>query len=299
MPPRKTEQLYAMEKTLDALSLSEAASAIARANVEAAQAVEACSDVVAKGAAVMAATIRNGGTLYYAAAGSSGLMAAADGMELGGTFGIPTKQVRILMAGGIPTTAEMPGDVEDESHGLSAALQTIGPSDCLIVVSASGDTRYAVKAAELAKAAGTPIIAVANNENATLFDLADHAIFLNTPPEILSGSTRLGAGTAQKIALNSLSTLMGVELGHVYRGRMVNLHADNEKLHMRARRIVQEIADVDETDASQALKAANNDVKIACLIASGVKSREEAQAILRSEEGRVDRAMARLELTNS
>ncbi|MES0813008.1 N-acetylmuramic acid 6-phosphate etherase [Roseibium sp. SCPC15] len=299
MPPRKTEQLYAMEKTLDALPLSEAASAIARANVEAAQAVEACSGVIAKGAAVMAAAIRNGGTLYYAAAGSSGLMAAADGMELGGTFGIPTRQVKILMAGGIPTTADMPGDVEDESHGLATALETIGPKDCLVVVSASGDTRYAVKAAELAKAAGTPIIAIANNENAALFDLANHAIFLNTPPEILSGSTRLGAGTAQKIALNTLSTLMGVELGHVYRGRMVNLHADNEKLHMRARRIVQDIADVDEAGALHALKAANNDVKVACLIAFGVKSREEAQAILRSEEGRVDRAMARLELTNT
>ncbi|MES0884262.1 N-acetylmuramic acid 6-phosphate etherase [Roseibium sp. SCP14] len=299
MPPRKTEQLYAMEKTLDALPLSEAASAIARANVEAAQAVEACSSVIAKGAAVMAAAIRNGGTLYYAAAGSSGLMAAADGMELGGTFGIPTRQVKILMAGGIPTTADMPGDVEDESHGLATALETIGSKDCLVVVSASGDTRYAVKAAELAKAAGTPIIAIANNENAALFDLANHAIFLNTPPEILSGSTRLGAGTAQKIALNSLSTLMGVELGHVYRGRMVNLHADNEKLHMRARRIVQEIADVDEAGASHALKTADNDVKVACLIASGVESREEAQAILRSEEGRVDRAMARLELTST
>ncbi|MCV0424391.1 MAG: N-acetylmuramic acid 6-phosphate etherase [Roseibium sp.] len=299
MPQRKTEQLYAMERSLDALPLSEAATAISRANVEAAQVVEACSKVIAQGAMTMAATIRGGGILYYVAAGSSGLMAAADAMELGGTFGIPTSQVRILMAGGVPTTANMPGDVEDESRSLKADLGAIGPSDCLIVVSASGDTPYAVTAAQIGKAAEAPVIAIANNRNAALFEFADHVIFLDTPPEILSGSTRLGAGTAQKIALNSLSTLMGVELGHVFRGRMVNLHADNEKLHARARRIVQDISDVDETTAAQALNTADNDVKVACLIASGARTPDEAQTVLRSAEGRIDRALARLETTKT
>ena len=299
MPQRKTEQLYAMERPLDALPLSEAATAISRANVEAAQTVEACSEVIALGAVAMAETIRGGGTVYYVAAGSSGLMAAADAMELGGTFGIPTSQIRILMAGGVPTTASMPGDVEDESKDLREELDSISPADCLIVVSASGDTPYAVTAAEIGKSAGTRIIAIANNENATLFGLADHVIFLDTPPEIVSGSTRLGAGTAQKIALNSLSTLMGVELGHVFRGRMVNLHADNEKLHARARRIVQDITDVHEADAVQALNMAGNDVKLACMIAAGVGTLDEAKAILRSAEGRIDRAMTRLETTKT
>lgn len=244
----------------------------------------------------MAQAIRSGGRLYYVAAGSSGLMAAADAMELGGTFGIPASQIEILMAGGIPRSAHMPGDVEDEVAQLGGALAGLQSRDCLIAVTASGSTPYTLRAAEIAQDAGATVIGIANNLRAVLFDLSTHAVALETPPEVLSGSTRLGAGTAQKIALNTLSTLMGVELGHVYQGMMVNLHADNIKLRDRARGIVQRITQVDDATSAQALTRAGGDVKVACLLSLGAQSPEIAQAALSSAEGHLGRAMARLHL---
>ena len=119
---------------------------------------------------------------------------------------------------------------------------------------------------------------------------------VDTPPEQLSGSTRLGAGTAQKIALNTLSTLMGVELGHVHRGMMVNVIADNAKLRERAGRIVETIADVDAERARAALSEAGGQVKLACLLAKGAPTAEAAEAALRQAEGRLGPAFDRLGL---
>ena len=123
----------------------------------------------------------------------------------------------------------------------------IGAGDCLIAVSASGSTPYAVGALEEATRRGARTIAIANNEGSPLLELAEAPILLKTPPELIAGSTRMGAGTAQKIALNMLSTLAAIHLGHVHDGYMVNLHADNLKLKRRAARIVSAIAGCDET----------------------------------------------------
>ena len=120
----------------------------------------------------MARAIRAGGTLHYAAAGSSGLMAAADALELGGTFSIPAAQLRIHMAGGMPTGVEMPGGTEDETADLERALAEIGPDDVLIGVSASGTTPYTVAGAKLAKARGACVIGIANNAGSALLNIA-------------------------------------------------------------------------------------------------------------------------------
>ena len=153
----------------------------------------------------------------------------------------------------------------------------LGAGDCLIAVAASGRTPYALGAAEAAGAAGAAVIAVANNAGAPLLALADIPILLETPPEPLAGSTRLGAGTAQKIALNAISTMAGVLLGHVHDGMMVNLRADNAKLRDRAARIVGSIANVGEAQASAALEACGGLVKPAVLVASGAAGRDDAE----------------------
>ncbi len=242
----------------------------------------------------MAEAIRQGGTLHYAAAGSSGLMAAADALELGGTFSIPASQLRVHMAGGIPTGVEMPGGTEDETADLERALADLGPKDVLIGVSASGSTPYTVAGATFAKARGATVIGIANNPGSPLLTLADHAVLLATPAEVISGSTRMGAATAQKIALNMLSTLMAIELGHVHDGMMVNLRADNIKLRARAIGIVTRITEVSDETAAQAIEAADGNVKCAILIASGAKDLAEATARLSTTGGKLRPALLAL-----
>ncbi len=241
-------------------------------------------------ATLVADTLLGTGRLIYSAAGSSGLMALADGAELPGTYGIAPERIVIRMAGGIPTGAEMPGDTED----LTDDALILNSGDLLIALSASGRTPWAVDAANRARAAGVPVIGIANNPGTPLLQAATVAICLPTPPEALAGSTRMGAGTAQKAALNLISTLAGVRLGHVHAGLMVNLRADNAKLRDRALRIVAHVADVSEAVAAQALNAARHDTKTACLIAAGVCP-AQAAALLTQHHGHLRPALATLQ----
>jgi N-acetylmuramic acid 6-phosphate etherase len=134
----------------------------------------------------------------------------------------------------------------------------------------------------------------ANNRDARLFDGADVSILLETPPEMVSGSTRMGAGTAQKIALNMLSTLMAIHLGHVHDGYMVNLRADNTKLQNRAARIVSEIAGIDIAAAAPLVDAASGSVKTAILLAAGADNKNSAEAMLRECGHNLRRALGML-----
>ncbi len=249
-------------------------------------------------ATLIADTLRgtgnNAGRLIYVAAGSSGLMALADAAELPGTFGIDPDRIVIRMAGGIPASAAMPGDTED----LTDTALPLHPGDLLIALSASGSTPWAVDAATRARAANIPVIAIANNPDTPLLQAATVAICLPTPPEVLAGSTRMGAGTAQKVALNMISTLAGVRLGHVHDGMMVNLRADNAKLRDRAKRIVAQIAGVSDAVATQALNAAKNDTKIACLIAAGADP-AQAATLLTDHHGHLRPALATLQNQNT
>lgn len=239
----------------------------------------------------MAATLRTGGVLHYVAAGSSGLMAAADAQELGGTFSIPPSRLRIHMAGGLPTGVEMPGDTEDSDVGLADALSDLKPTDTVIAVSASGSTPYTLTAGDIARAKKATLIGIANNAESPLLQTADIPILLATPPELISGSTRMGAGTAQKIALNMLSSLMALDLGHVHGGMMVNLRADNHKLRARAAGIVERIAKVDTDAAQAALAQTNGDVKPAILIAALGVSKGDALARLEEADGILSTAL--------
>lgn len=299
MKSRVTERLHDDAHGLDARPLSEAAAILVEGQITAAKAVGGAIDAICQGASAMAATLNADGTLYYVAAGSSGLMAAADAMEIGGTYDIPARNIRILMAGGLPTSAEMPGDTEDESKTLAAELAEVSAQDTLIALSASGGTPYTLEAAQIAGNVGATVIGIANNADCELFGLSTHAVLLETPPELVSGSTRMGAGTAQKIALNMMSTLMAIELGHVHDGMMVNVRADNAKLRARAQGIVGRIAKVTDEAAAAALVAAEGDVKTATLIAAGEITADAARLLLGETGGHLRPALDRLDLISN
>ena len=270
MPLPRTEQLHPDARGLDALPPAEAARLFLRAQSAAAAVAEGAAEEIAAAAGAMATAIRSGCKLWYVGAGAGGMQAAADAIELPATFSIPLEQVRLALAGGLPDTTRMNGGSEDDAEAASVDLRGIAAGDVAIAVSASGTTPYTCVAADVARRAGAVVIGIANVAPSRLLDLSDHAIELATPAEIVAGSTRLGAGTAQKIALNALSTLMAVALGHVQAGRMVNLYADNAKLRARARRIVAEIAGVGEDAAATALDATDGAVKPAILVARGL-----------------------------
>lgn len=294
MPLPRTEASDEAARGLDLLPRAEAALILARGQQAALSALDAAIPDIAKAGAQMAKTIASGGKLIYAAAGSSGLMALADAAELGGTFGIPAAQIQIFMAGGIPQTASMPGGVEDDSLAARSMAAEITAQDLVIALSASGSTPYPMEVARIARERGAGVICIANNPGAALFAFADIAICLETPPEVIAGSTRMGAGSAQKAALNMMSTLMGMELGHIHDGLMVNLVADNEKLRARAVGIVCQITNASRSQAEQAIAQAKGAVKPAVLLVAGAANLAKADALLKGTNGNLRAALARI-----
>lgn len=287
-----TERLHDLAPGLDDLPPDVIAGHLLDAQAGALAVVRSALPEIAQGGGIMAETLTDGGRLIYAAAGSSGLMAMADACELAGTYGVDPDRISILMAGGLPRDAAMPGGTEDDRAEAASAARIVTGKDAVIVLSASGTTPYALEIARIAQARGAATIAIANNPGAPLFQGAAVAICLPTPPELIAGSTRMGAGTAQKAALNMMSTLMGVALGHIHDGMMVNLRADNAKLEKRAAAMV---ARITGTPAPQAhLAAANGAVKPAILLAAGATDLTQAEALLAASGGHIRAALAAL-----
>lgn len=290
-----TERLHDQAEGLDARPCDEIADLLLTAQQDALGAVSGATGRIAQGGQAMADALTRGGRLIYAAAGSSGLMALADACELAGTYGTDPGAVSILMAGGIPQDAAMPGGTEDDREEAERAAAIITGKDAVIVLSASGTTPYALQIARTAQARGATVIAIANNADVPLFQHADVAICLPTPPELIAGSTRMGAGTAQKVALNMMSTIMGIALGHVHDGMMVNLRADNAKLTGRAAGMVARIAMVSEADARTHLNAAGGAVKPAILLAAGATP-TQAEDLLSRTGGHIRAALAAMNI---
>lgn len=290
----QTETLHRDAAGLDTRPDSEILSTLLEGQKQALAGLDNALPQIASASAAMAETIRRGGQLYYVAAGSSGLMGLTDGAEIPGTYGISPDQITICMAGGIPNGAEMPGHTEDDDTAADRDAAALTKSDLVIAISASGSTPYPLAFTEIAKKRGATVVCIANNGNAKLFDNADVAIHLDTPPEVIAGSTRLGAATAQKATLNMMSTLMGIRLGHVYDGMMVNVVADNLKLQGRATDIVARIAGVTPEIARKHLTEAGNAVKPAVLLAAGAQSPAQANEILETTEGNLRVALTRL-----
>jgi N-acetylmuramic acid 6-phosphate etherase len=257
------------------------------------ESVAAARDDIRAAAVHLAAIWRAGGRLVYVGAGSSGLAAAADAAELPGTFGLDESHIAIILAGGTAEPFRIDAAAEDGAAAGEQAMAAFGDlaSDAVIAVSASGSTPFTVAAAAEARRRGAFVIAMAHRPGSPLLSDADAPIFLASGEEALRGSTRLAAGTAQKAALGMLSSLMGFELGHVHRGLMVNLKADNAKLRDRALGIIAVIAGVSEAKAEAALREAGGEVKPAILIARGGANMSEAVARLAATEGRIDDAL--------
>ncbi|MBP6678542.1 MAG: N-acetylmuramic acid 6-phosphate etherase [Paracoccus sp.] len=255
------------------------------AQIGALQALTPAIPALERVADAAAASLRAGGRLGYAGAGSSGLMALADCLELAGTFGIAPDRTPMMFAGGADALLHMKGSVEDDPALALADLERSGltAGDTLLVLSASGRTPYALAIAKAARARGVTVAGFANVPGSALLGLADIAVLIETGPEVIGGSTRMGAATAQKVALNMVSVLAASRLGHVHDGYMVNVVADNTKLVDRAARIVAAVADVPRDAAEAALKATAGAVKPAILVARGMTPGTAADAL--SENG--------------
>ncbi|MGN6549618.1 MAG: N-acetylmuramic acid 6-phosphate etherase [Pararhizobium sp.] len=284
MPLKRTEMMHDKAAGLDARDPSEVVAILAEAQAAAAGTVASAAAALAEAAALAADRLSRGGRIAYAGAGSSGLMALADALELPGTFGIPRNRVVVLFAGAPATLSDLAGGPEDDTalarRDVEAAA--LGADDCVIALSASGATPYTLAALEAARESGAATIAVANNPGAPLLIAANVAVLLPTPPEVVAGSTRMGAATAQKIALNIFSTLTAIHLGHIHDGLMVNVKADNAKLVDRAARIVAAVSGAPAERAAASLDRAEGSVKHAILIAAGAADRAAAERLLAS-----------------
>jgi N-acetylmuramic acid 6-phosphate etherase len=271
-------------------------SALVDSQASAIASVRGAFPAISRAAADLAERLAANGRLLYAGAGSSIRQGIVDGIELPATFGFPPDRLHFLVAGGKEALFDSRGAAEDDAASAIAAVQALGltPRDSLIAIAASGTTPYAVAAAREARLAGALVIAIANNPHSSLAQGAHHEIYLNSGPEVVAGSTRMAAGTAQKCALNLLSTLTHIRLGAVYDGMMVNVRVDNDKLRRRACGIVMTIAGVDERVARHALDASAGEVKPAVLLASGVKSLKRARTVLADAKGNLRLALQQI-----
>lgn len=248
---------------------------------------------IAAAADAAAMRLETAGRLVFVGAGTSGRLAVQDGTELHPTFGWPGERMLFLMAGGAGALTQAREGAEDDADAARAevAAAGIGAGDVMIGVAASGRTPFTVAAIEAARAAGALTIGIANNPETPLTQAAEHVVVAATGSEIIAGSTRMKAGTAQKAALNLLSTTIMIRLGLVHDGRMVAMRVSNAKLLRRARAMVQDLTGVEPHIAADALERGGNDIRRAVLIARG-STPEDAATLLDTHHGRLDAAIA-------
>ncbi len=292
-----TEQASPRFAELDAWPVGEQVAALYGSQLDALAAIRPALPAIA--AAAQAATTRllrdPAGRLAYAGAGSSGRLGAQDGAELEPTFDWPGTRLVLLIAGGLGALTRAVENAEDDTAAAAAQLRAaaIGPPDVIVAVAASGVTPFTVACLKGARAAGALAIGLANSRHAPLLEAADHAILVETGAEPIAGSTRLGAGTAQKVVLNLLSTAIMTGLGRVHAGRMVELRAGNEKLRRRALEMVCELARCSPQTAQAALAACAMRVKPAILVAARGLDADSALALLAACGGNLRAALLR------
>ncbi len=259
-------------------------------------AVRAALPALAAAATAVSGRLRDGdGRLVYCGAGASGRLAVQDGVELHPTFGWPGHRLAYLVAGGDAALVRSAEGAEDDAEGAvrDASALGFGPADVVLCVAASGTTRYTVEVQSIAAAAGALTVALANNPGTPLLARAAHPVLLHTGAEFLAGSTRMTAGTAQKMALNLLSTRVMTELGRVHRGLMVDMVPSNAKLVARAHAMVAAIAGTGLAEAEAAWHAAGGSVRVAVLMLAGL-DRAGAETGLSEAGARLDQALAKI-----
>ncbi|MBB2483910.1 N-acetylmuramic acid 6-phosphate etherase [Mitsuaria sp. WAJ17] len=238
--------------------------------------------------------LRRGGRLVYVGAGTSGRLGVLDGVELTPTFSWPRERALGLMAGGAAAMFEAREGAEDDEAAGRDELQALTPTadDVVIALAASGSTPYVLGAVAAAREAGALSLGLANNAGTPLLRQADIGILLDTGPELIAGSTRLKAGTAQKIALNTLSSALMVGLHRVHGCWMVDMRASNAKLRRRALSLAQRLGQATPEAAQAALQACDGELKPALLMLRAGLEPEAARALLQRCEGHLRQALA-------
>jgi N-acetylmuramic acid 6-phosphate etherase len=236
-------------------------------------------------AAAMAARIRYRGRLVYAGAGTSGRLAVQDGAELMPTFNWPAQRLVLLIAGGNDAMVRSVEGAEDDNEYAERVVRehVIDNKDVLIAVAASGTTPFTLTCLRECKRRGALTIGIANNHGTPLLEQAEHAILLDTGAEPIAGSTRMKAGTAQKIALNLLSTLLMISLGRVYDGLMVDVQAVNEKLVRRSEDMLIRLTACNRDAARHALHLAHGSVKLSVMLLHGLDHDESVRRLEQAE----------------
>lgn len=289
----ETEQQNAASSELDTRSALEIARIINEEDKKVAAAVETALPQIALAIDAIAEAIRNGGRLIYVGAGTSGRMAALDASECPPTFSTDPKTIQYVIAGGKKALDEA-SEVNEDSRAQGQhdmARRKPDEKDIVVGITASGRTPYTVAAVEYARSKGAKTVAVVSNPNSELGRAADIEIVTEVGPEVLSGSTRMKAGTAQKMVLNMLSTGAMARLGYIYGNLMVKVDARNEKLMQRSLRMVEQAAGVDRATAEQALQAAKNQIPVALIMLKTGVTRAEAVRRLKRAQGNVRQAI--------
>ena len=289
----ETEGRLPAAADLDRLPTRRQVALMAQQDMAAVAAVAAAGDQIAAAVDAIAERLRAGGRLLYVGAGTPGRLAVLDAAECPPTFGTADGRVVAIMAGGATAASAAVEDVEDDAEAGRRDLGDRGvtATDAVVGISASGRTPYVLAAIQLARRVGALTIGVVNNPGSALAAAADMAIEVRTGPEVLSGSTRLKAGTAHKLVLNALSTLTMVALGHTYADLMVDVRATNTKLRRRAERIVANATGASSADVTAALDAAGGAAKVAVVsLLAGVDT-AEATRRLESARGHVRAAV--------
>jgi len=291
--PRATEQRNPRTRGIDAKSTVEILRAIHREDESVIKAVAAALPAIARAVDTIAAALQQGGRLFYVGAGTSGRLAALDAAELPPTFGTPASMVQEVIAGGRRALTHAVEGAEDNRTQGARDLEARGlnAKDIVVGIAASGATPYVLGALDYAKKKGAITIGITSNPRTPITKAAKISIVTPTGHEVITGSTRMKAGTAQKLVLNMLSTTVMIHLGRVYDNWMIGVALTNRKLQARGLRILMEVSGADVAESTRALRQSGHNLGAALIMLKTGASAQEARGLLRDTQGHVHNAI--------
>ena len=288
-----TEQRNPNSMHVDSLSALEIVQLMNEEDKQVPLAIEKCLPQIAQAVECIVAAFQQGGRLVYIGAGTSGRLGVLDASECPPTFGVSPEMVKGIIAGGERALRHPIEGAEDSKAQAVVDLQTIqfSSKDVLVGIAASGRTPYVIGALEYAKSLDSVTVSIASNPNSAMANIVDIAIDTVVGPEVLTGSSRLKSGTAQKLVLNMLTTASMILMGKCYQNLMVDVQASNEKLKTRAIRIVMQATDCDKALAEETLKQADQNAKLAIMMILSGLDRAQAEALLEKHHGKLQLAL--------
>ena len=288
-----TEQRNPNSMHVDSLSALEIVQLMNKEDKQVPLAIEKCLPQIAQAVECIVAAFQQGGRLVYIGAGTSGRLGVLDASECPPTFGVSPEMVKGIIAGGERALRHPIEGAEDSKSQAVVDLQTIqfSSKDVLVGIAASGRTPYVIGALEYAKSLGSVTVSIASNPNSAMANIVDIAIDTVVGPEVLTGSSRLKSGTAQKLVLNMLTTASMILMGKCYQNLMVDVQASNEKLKARAIHIVMQATDCDKALAEETLKQADQNAKLAIMMILSGLDRAQAEALLEKHHGKLQLAL--------